>query len=173
VEARIRWSELGGALAPRREALLERARAEADALRDSATTEGRIAIEEARRTAESLISAARAEGREEADEVLAAEAAEARGRAREVVLAAWRTAYLDVRREAERAIRELLAEPGRRSQMEAVLTRALGEGAETTDLPGGGITASTTDGRRVDASVDALVDAALQTTDLEQLWGSV
>ena len=170
VEARSPWAEPGDALAPLREALLERARAEADALSDSAATKSRAALEEARRTAESLISTARTEGREEADEVLAAEAAEVRGRAREVVLAARQAAYLDVRREAEAAVRDLLAEPGRRSRMEAVLARELGGDAETTDLPGGGITVSTTDGRRVDASVAALVDAALETTDLERLW---
>ncbi len=67
-----------------------------------------------------------------------------------------------------------------RDQADAVLAqaRALGEAdaaailAAERDHPAGGVVAVSPDGRRIDASLDALVDAALAELDLEQLWAA-
>ena len=69
------------------------------------------------------------------------------------------------------AVGSLREDPATRTRLEAVVRRRLGDpDATVVPPPDGGLVGETADGRRVDASVAALVDAALAETDLEQLW---
>jgi vacuolar-type H+-ATPase subunit E/Vma4 len=158
------------ALAPLRRTLLTHAEAEARARAGSAEAEGRELLEAARRQRDSLLQEARTRGEADGALRLSAERARVQRGARRVVLAAQRSAYDDLRRQAVNAVRELFEEPAERARLTAVLRRRLGAEAVVGDHPAGGLVGEARDGRVVDASVDALVDLALTNLDLESLW---
>jgi len=160
------------ALEPLRAALLARARVDAETERAAAEDEGRRAVEAARGQADAVLAEARARGEADAAGLLAAERAQARRAGRGVVLAAQRAAYDDLCRGARTAVAELLADPDRRRRLSAIVGDRLGEGATVRDHSAGGVMAESPDGRRIDASVDALVDAAITNLDVGQLWAA-
>lgn len=157
-------------LAPLRAALVERARADAAAIRAEAERGAQGACAAATQRSAELLSEARAQGEQDAREAFHAEQARARAAARAVVLAAQREVYEQLRAETAAAVRTLLAEPAAHARLVATVQARLGEPCELVDAPGGGVLARTAAGRIVDASVDALVDQALSRLDLEQLW---
>jgi vacuolar-type H+-ATPase subunit E/Vma4 len=160
------------ALEPLRIALLARARTDADNQRAAAEDEGRRDVEAARREADAALAEARSRGESDAAGMLAVERAQARRTARAVVLAAQHAAYDDLCRHARAAVADLLADPDRHRHLAETVRERLGEGAVVRDDPAGGVVAESPDGRRIDASVDALVTAAIGELDLEQLWAA-
>lgn len=157
-------------LAPLQSALVARARAEADRVVSAAEAEGRAALATAQTQADTLLADARQQGQADGADVLAAERAAARRAARSGLLAAQRGVYDELVRQARHTVRTLLDQPGNRSRLESALQRRLGDFAEVVDAPDGGLLARAADGRTIDASVAALVDSALGTLDLEELW---
>ncbi|CAM5538077.1 V-type ATP synthase subunit E [Streptomyces pseudogriseolus] len=145
------------------EALLSRTGQEADALLEQARAEARAILEEARRQGE-------ADGVDAARDLLAGARREARSR----TLAARREAYEELRREAAERVRELRATGGYASLRERLEHRAralLGPGAEVSEHADGGVVARAP-GMRVDLSLTALADRALDRTGAEvrSLW---
>ncbi len=160
------------ALDPVRIALLARARTDAGNQRAAAEDEGRRVVEAARREADAALAEARSRGEADAAGMLAVERAQARRSARAVVLAAQHAAYDELCRRARAAVADLLADPDRHRRLAANVRERLGDGAVVRDDPAGGVVAESPDGRRIDASVDALVAAAVNALDLEQLWAA-
>ncbi len=158
------------ALEPLRAALIARALAEAAEERASADEDGQRALAAAQQQADAVLADARAQGERDAAALLAAERARSHRSARGIVLGAQRAAYDELREQARAAVRDLLADPARRARLEAIARGRLGDHAVAHEQPGGGLVAETSDGRRVDASVHALVDSAVANLDLEQLW---
>jgi vacuolar-type H+-ATPase subunit E/Vma4 len=158
------------ALEPLTATLLARARADADGERTTARQEGQRAVEAARDQADAVLAQARALGEADAAAMLAAERARARSAARGEVLAAQRAAFDELRDQARTAVAGLLADPVSRGRLAASMRTRLGDGATVRDHPAGGVVAESPDGRRIDACLDALLDAALAELDLEQLW---
>lgn len=158
------------ALEPLRAALLARARADADNQRAAAEDAGRRVVEAAQREADAALDEARSRGEADAAGLLAVERAQARRTARAVVLAAQRAAYDELCRQARAAVADLLADPDRHRRLAVTVRERLGDGAIVRDDPAGGVVAESPDGRRIDASVDALVGTAMGELDLEQLW---
>ena len=78
--------------------------------------------------------------------------------------------YDELRADARSAVRELLADPGREQRLVALVRDRLGPDAQVRPHPSGGVVGQAPDGRRVDASVDALVEQALAGIDLDPLW---
>lgn len=165
-------STQNAALDPLREALNYRAHAEAEHIRTAAEQDGQRVVTEARSRAETLLEGARETGRADAAALLAEERAGARRAARAIILEAKRDSYEEVRRRARLAVAQLLAEPRRRSRLAAALQARLGGDAVVRDHPDGGLVAEAPGGRRIDASVAALVDRAVADLDLEQLWAA-
>jgi len=158
------------ALAPLRTALLTLAESEARARTESSEAEGRELLEAARRQRDRVLQEARTRGEADGALRLSAERARVQREARRVVLAAQRSAYDDLRQQAVTAVRELVEEPAARARLTAVLHHRLGAQAVIRDHPAGGLVGEAGDGRVIDASVDALVDLALTSLDLESLW---
>lgn len=159
------------ALEPLRASLLAHASVEADLLRADAEADARRRLDAARREAEQLVADARARGEADAGWILAEEETSARRAARAVVLTAQREAWERLRRESETAVRALLRDPAVRDGLATRLRSRL-PGATIVDLPDGGLSARTADGRSVDASVEALVDRALPLIEGERLWSA-
>lgn len=166
-------AEQRSALEPLRAALLSQAQAGSDAVRADADADGELLLVAARDEADRLLSRARAQGEVEAAARQAVEQARTRRAARAVVLAAQREAYDELVRQARVAVGSLLEDPATRTRLEAVVRRRLGDpDATVVPHPDGGLVGETADGRRVDASVAALVDSALTEIDVEQLWAT-
>ena len=157
------------ALEPLRAALLSRARAEAARIEAEADADAQQVMTAAREQAAAVLARARTDGEAQAAATLATEAARSRQMARGLVLGAQRAAYDELQERARSAVRGLLADPGRRAGLAAALRSRLGDHAVLRDHPDGGLLAETDDGRSIDASIGALVDAALSGTDMEQL----
>lgn len=158
------------ALEPLRQALLRRAEAAADAMRAAAEREASVAIDAAQQQAAAALARARADGEADAAQRQAEDRARARHEARRVVLAAQRAVYEELRAQARAAVRELLADPDAQQQLVALVRARLGPDAQVQPHPSGGVVGALPDGRRVDASVDALVEQALAGLDLAPLW---
>jgi hypothetical protein len=159
-------------LQPLRTALLERAQQEADDIRARAQQDGRRLLASARDDAAQSVTRARAQGRADASALLAVERARRRRQARAIVLGAQRAVYDELRQQARVLIRGLLDDPARRAQLASRLRDELGAESTVQDHPGGGLVASTPDGRSADAGVDTMVDDAIVGLDLEQLWAT-
>ena len=158
------------ALEPLRLALLADAHARADRTRRDAEEAARQDIAAAEEEVGSMLARARALGEEDGAALRRADEARARSATRSGLLAHRRTVYEQLRRRAESAVRDLLGEPGSRDLLAAALCRSLGGPATVSDTDDGGLLARASDGRVIDASVVVLVDRALATLDLEQLW---
>jgi vacuolar-type H+-ATPase subunit E/Vma4 len=160
------------ALQPLWTALLERAQQEADDIRTRAQQDGQRLLASARDGAAQSVARAQAQGRADAGALLAVERARRRRQARAIVLGAQRAAYDELRQQARLRIRGLLDDPARRAQLASRLRDELGAKATIQDHPGGGLVASTPDGRSADAGVDTMVDGAIADLDLGQLWAT-
>ncbi|MFC4463626.1 hypothetical protein ACFPH6_03240 [Streptomyces xiangluensis] len=145
------------------EALLARTEREAAALLDQARAEARAILDEARRQGES-------DGADAARDLLVRARREARSRA----LAARRKSYDELRLEAAERVRELRGTDGFASLRERLEHRArvlLGADAEVSEHADGGVVARVP-GRRVDLSLTALADRALDRmgAEVRRLW---
>jgi vacuolar-type H+-ATPase subunit E/Vma4 len=160
-------------LAPVRDSLLARARAEAHRLLGEATADADRVLAAARAEADEVLATARAEGEADAAAALADVRARARRRGRSRVLAARRTAYDELVRAARAASRDLAAEPGfgaARARLRDRARSALGPDAVLRDTDDG--VAAEAGGRRVVLGLDGLADAAIDRlgADVEELW---
>ncbi len=158
------------ALEPLTVTLLARAQAGADGERAAAEQEGQRVVAAAASQAEASLAHAQALGEADAAGLLAADRATSRRAARAVVLAAQRAAYDELRHRSRAAVAGLLADPERHHRLAVTVRDRLGEGATVRDHPAGGVMGEAPDGRHIDASVGALVEAALAGIDLGQLW---
>lgn len=161
------------ALAPVREALLARAHAEAeDRVRDAeeaartgltrARTEGRAAVETARR-----------EGEADAASALAADRSRARRRARSVVLRAQRSAYDALLDAVGTRVRTLADDPAWSVMREELVARArqvLGPDAVVREVPGGVVAEHGPRRAELTLSSLALAHLAALGPDVERLW---
>jgi vacuolar-type H+-ATPase subunit E/Vma4 len=157
-------------LEPLRQALLRRADAAADATRAAARRAAADAVDAAQRDAAATLARARAAGDADAAQLQDEDRRRSSRAARGIVLAAQRAMYDELHERARAALRELLADPDRHRQLVAMVALQLGPHATVQAHPAGGVVGETSDGRRVDASVDVLVERALADLDLEPLW---
>ncbi|WP_405577270.1 hypothetical protein [Streptomyces sp. NBC_01092] len=145
------------------EAVLARAEREADTLLGQARAEARSILDEARRQGE-------ADGADSARDLRV----RARREARSGTLAARRESYEELRRAAAERVRELRGTSDYTSLRERLERRArvlLGPGAEVSEHADGGVVGHAP-GRRVDLSLTALADRALERmgAEVRSLW---
>lgn len=162
------------ALAPVREALLARAREDAERACADAESEVAARVDAARTEVAALVAEARAQGELDTRALVELERARARRAARALVLGARRQAYEELRAACREATAALLAGPSYpavRERLVAEAQDALGPDAVIEEAPEGGVLARVP-GRRVDLSCAALAERALASlgTDVEQLW---
>lgn len=140
------FDELDAALEPVRQALLAAAAADAARTRAAADARADAVLARARAEADRLVAEARAQGEAGAAVVLRASRARARREARGLVLAAQRSAYDELRRQARVEARRLVGDVGGPSEVRA--------------------------GRHIEWSPDALADDAVDAlgAELEKLW---
>ena len=162
------------ALAPVRDRLIQRARAEAEKLVGAARAEAAEAIAVAEARSRTILDEARARG----EALAAADTAElltaARREARVLDLAAQRAVYDAVRDGIDRGIRALRNSadyPAVRAALERRARSALGSEALILDDEGGGVTA-TARGRRLDLSLPTIAARAADGLgeEVAQLW---
>jgi vacuolar-type H+-ATPase subunit E/Vma4 len=158
------------ALAPLRASLLARANSDAERMRRVAEADGEQAVAAALVTSKTVLTNARAQGAADAAALLADERARGRRAARGIVLAAQRAAFDELRKQVGQEIQGLLADPALRDRLSGMLREQLGATANVRQQGSGGLLAQSPDGRRIDASVTALVDLALADLDVERLW---
>lgn len=165
---------LSPALQPVRAELLSRAAADADRMIADARAEADRIIEQGNEKARQVTERARAAGEAAgASRAAAQQAALQRGLRREV-LAAKDDAYQQWRRRAREAVLRLRDEPDypRRCQtLRDAAAAVLGDDAEVTEHPDGGIVAQLGT-RRMDLSLPAIADRALDevAVNLGELW---
>lgn len=162
------------ALAQVRAFLLARARAEADRVRAEAAAEADAALAQAREQAAAILDAAREQGKRDGAQLTAAAQAQARRRARGLLLAAQRRAYQALRqrgRAAAAALHEQPDYPVLHERLARLARQLAGPDAVVAEAPGGGVLARAP-GRRVDCSLDALADRAVDALggEVEGLW---
>ena len=162
-------------LGPVREALLARARAEADGVLAAADATVAAAVRSARADADDLLGQARRQGEADAAGVLADERTRARRRARTVVLTAEREAYDELRRRVRAAVADLADDPAYAALQTALAERArseFGAGATVRDDGTGGVVAEAGD-RRMAYRLADLADLAVGALgpEVEGLWG--
>lgn len=161
-------------LAPLREALLARARQQAEATLAAADADVRTTIDEARADAESLLAQARTIGEQEAAGVLAAQRAQAVRQARAVVLGARRAAFDDLHEQARIAVRTLRDDPDYPEVLATLRDRLrteLGPDATIREHDGGGVVGQE-GGRTLAFTLDDLADRIVDGFDaeVERLW---
>jgi vacuolar-type H+-ATPase subunit E/Vma4 len=162
------------ALAPVRSHLLAAVRAEAERLRAEAAAEADAVLAQARRQAAAIVAEAREKGEQDGAAIAAAAQARARRQARALVLTAQRRAYETLRRRCRAAAAELRHDPGYprlRERLAALALARAGPDAVVGEAPDGGVVAEG-EGRRVDCSLGALADRALDALGprVEELW---
>ena len=167
-------SDIGKALAPVRTALLDRARADADAALEQADAAAAAVLAAARAQAEALLHEARAEGRRDAADVRVREAARARREARTTVLRAQQAVYTDLRHRAGTAVRQLRADPCYPALLDRLRGQALAElgpDAKLSEASEGGLVAEVP-GRRPDLTLAALAERAVDDLGVQvaALW---
>lgn len=162
-------------LAPLRAALLRSARRDADADTGAAEAERRRVLAEAHAEAERIRAQARAEGERDAEQLRLDQRARSRRRARATVLAEQSRALDALRREVGRRLVEMWRDPDRhdalRQRLVVVARADLGDEAVVTEVPDGGIVATTPRARATYRLTD-LGDEAIASldTDLDGLW---
>lgn len=162
------------ALGPVADALLDKARREAARIRTEAHAAADAQVAQARAEAAQTVAVARAAGRSEAAASARTERVRARRRARSIVLAARRETYEELRRRVRSAVASLFAEnPATVDRLRRLAVDRAGPGARVLTAPGGGVIA-VAPGRRVDCSVSALADHAVDLlgAEVERLWAS-
>lgn len=166
--------EARAALSPLRRELLRRARAEADRDIAAARADAAATVAAAHAEAADMLAVARMRGEQQAETELAAGQASARHDRRAEILDAQRDAYEQLRAAGRAAICGLRDDSGYallRENLRRVAVGLLGPDAAIVDDPAGGIVA-TADGRRVDLSLPAIADRALDATaaQIGGLW---
>ena len=161
-------------LAPLREALLSRARADAAATLAEADADVAATLGGARQEADALLAEARATGRADAAVVLAGERARAARTARGVVLATQSAAYEGMRQRARDAVSGLRGDPSYAGLLEALrerVRRDLGPEATLDEHARGGIVGEA-GGRRVEYTLDDLADDIVDRlgVELDGVW---
>ncbi|WNZ06584.1 hypothetical protein [Streptomyces sp. 11x1] len=162
------------ALDPVRAEMLRAARTDAEALSARAATEAAAVLDGAGAGAAAVLDEARRQG--EADGATAARdlLLRARREARSRILSARREAYDDLRRAIADRVGELRRTDDYadlRGRLERLARALLGPDAEVTEHPEGGVVARAP-GRRVDLSLTALADRALDRLggEVRVLW---
>jgi vacuolar-type H+-ATPase subunit E/Vma4 len=143
---------------------LARARADAEAL-----------VARARREAEAQVERARVEGTADADRAMAVDLLDAKRRARRLLLEAERAAYQGLRAAAREAVDGLRGDETYRrllDRLEAAARAQLGPDARIVRDPSEGGVIGEAGGRRVDYSLPALVERAVDSVaaDLARTW---
>ncbi|MGW2613489.1 hypothetical protein [Streptomyces sp. NPDC001500] len=161
-------------LAPVRSELLRAAHADAEALVARAEREAAARLDQARAEARAILGAARRQGEADGADAARDRLVRARREARSRTLSARRKPYEDLRREAAERVRGLRRAdryPSLRERLEQRARALLGPGAEVTEHADGGVTAQVP-GKRVDLSLTALADRALQGmgAEVRSLW---
>jgi vacuolar-type H+-ATPase subunit E/Vma4 len=152
-------------LEPVRAALLARARRDADVAITDATARAEHRVAEAFADAERRLSEARARGEAEAASALADEEARVRQRTRTLLLEARRAVYEELRRRTHEEVQRLRSDPTYPRLRAAVESRSasrLGPAARSREAENGGCVVEAP-GRRIDATLDALADWALES----------
>lgn len=161
-------------LAPVRDALVARARDDAQAQVRAAQEEAGAAVRAAQQEADAVRAEARAQGEADAEAVLVRARTAARRQAREVVLRAQREVYDDLHQRVRHAVTTLREDPRYPlllALLEVRARKALGPDAQVREAPEGGVTAESS-GRRYVCTLPDLAEAALAAVepDLEKLW---
>ena len=165
---------VSSALAPVRQALLERARSDAARLLARAEADAEDMLARARTAAATVVDEARARGEQEAAALLETERARSRATARAAELAARRAAYEQLRERTAALLRQRCTGPDRdriTERMSAAVRAVLGPDAALLPATGGGITGPH-GGRFADCSLAVLADRAvgLLGAEVEWLW---
>lgn len=155
------------ALTPVRSALLARAHAEADLIRERSEVDAQQTVEAATAEAGRIRRTARAEGEAQAATAATAARNQARREARALVLGARREAYERLRDAAREAVGRIADEPEVRRRLVAAVRATLGPEARIVDAPGGGVIGVAA-GRRLDLSLTGFADRALERVLGEQ-----
>jgi vacuolar-type H+-ATPase subunit E/Vma4 len=167
-------AQVRATLVPVRDSLLARARADADAVLAQADADAEAVLSAARARAAALVAEARAAGERDAAVLAARDRARAQRKARAAVLHAQTGVYQELRRRSLAAVRALRDDPVYPCLLEALRDRArdrLGADAVVREHPDGGVVAEVP-GRRLDATLDALTDDALDGLggEVRRLW---
>ncbi|MEI5525559.1 hypothetical protein WB401_13440 [Streptomyces brasiliscabiei] len=162
------------ALDPVRAELIRAARADAQALSARAATEAAAVLDRASAEAGAILDEARRQGETDGATASRELLLRARRGARSRTLSARREAYDDLRGAiAERAgeLRRRDDYADLRGRLERLVRALLGPGAEVTEPPEGGVVGRAP-GRRVDLSLNALADRALDRLggEVRDLW---
>jgi vacuolar-type H+-ATPase subunit E/Vma4 len=166
--------DAGVALEPLRVALLRHAQREAEAA--VAAAERQAAEEQAVATteADARVSAARKRGEAEAANAAVIDDARVRQEARTLILLAETSVYDEMRRRTHEAVRRLRDDscyPRLRGRLETEGRARLGADAVSHDDPTGGVVIEAA-GRRIEATLDALADWAVDALDVDVAAGS-
>jgi hypothetical protein len=161
------------ALAPVRAALLDRARAEAEATVRTAQDEAHRTLAEGAAQARALVEQARREGAADAEAALAAERSRTRRRCRGLVLRAQQAAYDALRTTTQEQVATLRDDPewpAMRARLVARGRHLLGPDAELADAPDGVVARA--GARSVELTLSSLAEDRLGGlgSALEQLW---
>jgi vacuolar-type H+-ATPase subunit E/Vma4 len=163
------WVIDNAALAPLRAALVANARADADRVVTAARVRADQHVAAALTAAAARVAEARARAEADTASALAGEAARVRQQGRALLLAARRAVYDELRRRTHEAVRSLRDEPayaGLRSAVENTGIARLGSGAISRESRDGGCIVEAP-GMRIEATLDALADWALETVSTE------
>ncbi len=144
-----------------RQALLDAARADADGLTRCADEDADRTVTAARERAARILDEARQSGARDGQATIAAQRMGVRRQGRALVLAAHREAYENLRAAAREAVHRLGGQDGTREALVRLARQVLGPDARLCDAPGGGIVAEHA-GRRLDLSLDAIAERALE-----------
>ena len=164
------------ALAPVADALVEAARARAQAERGGAEEDARTEFARARAEAEQMLVEARADGEEAAERSAGAQLAMARREAHETILAARRRAYDTLRSNAIKSLERQAASPEGRQLAERLVSlvrKRVGPSASVHRDGSDALAAVAEAGnRRAALGPSALVDWVLESlaTEIEALW---
>jgi vacuolar-type H+-ATPase subunit E/Vma4 len=170
----LRVDEARVALQPLRRELLRRARSDADSQVAAAREDAAATLARAHARAADLLATARSRGEQRAEAELAAGRAAARHARRAEILEVQRDAFEQLRAASRAAVCGLRDEPGYpllRENLRRTAKDLLGPDAAITDDPAGGIVAAA-DGRRIELTLPALADRALDAAAAEigGLW---
>lgn len=170
----IKSDRVESALRPVRAELLRRAAADADRVLADARSAAERVVANAQINARAVTEKARAAGEAAGVRAAAADAAALRRELRREVLTAQDDAYRQWRRRGSEAVLRLRDDPGYAGWQDAlrqIAGAALGEGAQVTEAPEGGVVAER-GRRRLDLSLTAIAARALDqiAPTVDGLW---
>lgn len=157
-------------LEPLRTALTTQAREVGERLRRAARDDAAASMLAARIQADAILTDAREEGLRDAAVRVSSDRARVRRDIRRRSLVAQREIYDDLVDQARAAVRALLLQGSTRQRLTDHISLRLGPTTDVLPVPGGGLVGRGAGGSRIDASVDALVQRAVDSLDLEMLW---